>query len=422
MGRTAKNYSEFHNTGGLVSYDELISATKEYRKVKPVDTEKTIYLVSKAKGDRNLREFGAAAEHINYTQLSRILSGTSLVIGNKGIAAIVAAAMPGAGVTLDALMEAQGRVRVDSLHDYNLTCKLMIRQIMEDSLLTDGYALRMKKSDSDAAKLSIEINKANKKAGYIWNAEIMTFPTRTGSADYSDEANYLLSQLLKCSLESTDTDRYSFVIDNEQVYSAIKEKAENIRVPNEVSIVLVDIRGRRVAEEFIVPLTQGKNTGSLFAAARDSEGDSSQYSLEELYKKDCRAIIADELLKNRSTISSFGKHGKTAGNGVIGVKSDFSLSVSEGDLDASVRTFFVQSSADITDYAQISEEVHAWFAQALASFHIGYRGKLSMIIDNSMIYDAIVDELSRLKIQDAISIILINTDERKIISEKSFGK
>ena len=88
MGKLSNNNEQFHSGGNPRDFETLLSEAKLYKKVKQVDTERTIYLVGKAKGNRNLREFGAAAEHINYTQLSRILNGTSIVIGNKGIAAI----------------------------------------------------------------------------------------------------------------------------------------------------------------------------------------------------------------------------------------------------------------------------------------------------------------------------------------------
>ena len=422
MGKLSKDYEQFHSGGDSQEFETLLSASKLYKKVKQVDTERTIHLVSKAKGDRNLREFGAAAKHINYTQLSRILSGTSIVIGNKGIAAIVAAAIPGSNVTLGALMEAQGRVRIDSFNDYEVIRKLTIRQILEDALISEGYEIVLKKTDSDSTKLSVELDKFGKKEGFVWSLDIMTFVARTKSIDYAEETNYLLGMLLKCSLENTGTDRYSFIIDSDQLYGELKEKAENIRVPNEVSIVLVDVAKRRVKEEFIVPLTKKKHRDFLFSETAVDEENLQNYSVKEMYKIDCRMIILNELLQKKYRLSSAKTCKDAMENAVNSITSDFSIIVREDDGDGYSRTFFARDTEEVSDYAEMREEIHAWFTHVLASFHLGFGGKVSLIIDNSQLFDAVVEDLSRFKIQDQISVILVDIAERKIIAEKNISK
>ena len=66
-------------------YMAMLAEADNYLKVKPVDTPRTQYLVSKAKGGRSLREFGGAVNAVTFVSLMRIINGKHIELGQKTV-------------------------------------------------------------------------------------------------------------------------------------------------------------------------------------------------------------------------------------------------------------------------------------------------------------------------------------------------
>ena len=198
------------------------------------------------------------------------------------------------------------------------------------------------------------------------------------------------------------------IIDDEEIFCKLKEKAESIRVPNEVSVILVSVPHRTIMEEFMVPLTKRRSIEHLFKG---------KVRIEERNRTDCRSIVTDELLQ-RGCVVSYSQ-GSRIGTEMLSLPLDFSISVKEKNEENYIRSFFTISVDDASDNEGVRREVYDWFTKALACFHIGYKDRLSLVIDDQDIYYAITEDISKLKIQDDFSVILVSMNTRKQEGEKN---
>lgn len=428
MGRKPNNYEDTFNTFDQVKYERLLSETNEFIKVKAIDTEKTIHLISKIKGNRSVKDFAFAVGTISRIQLFRIFRKRNIELRNTTIAGILSSQLPESNVSLDAFMEAQGKIRKEELDNYKKIHNIEIRQILEYTLIMAGCEIkaqeeykRKKFGDDDQSKFTIKIRQQCP-TEYIWDFEIMSFPFTEKKTDYVSIINTLLSHLVTVSVTNRAANRFSIIIDNELVYRELKEKAETIRLPNEVSIILISTFQRKVIEEYIISLSRTNLAPNLFTEVEIPTEKSMYYTLEEKYKIDCRSIILDDLLQKGYTIRHANAEKKVTLFNFINLRSDFSILVTEDDFTKNPRIFFIKDITDYTDYSMISQSIHDWLLQIIVCFYtgrLGDRDMVSLVVNNPTFYKNITDEFISSHISDQISAILINTDKRRMIDEKN---
>ncbi|WP_407376553.1 hypothetical protein [Methanobrevibacter sp.] len=281
-----QNLSEYNagmKNNSNPSFERLLSATKNYKRIKPVDIDKTIYLVSKAKGNRPLREFASEVGQLSHVAIFRILNSQTEKIKKRGIAGIVSAAEPGSHVTLDSIMAAQGCFNDNTLAKYNNE----IRQTIIKELLLKDLDLRLPQESSNEdiknskqSKFTILINGLGSHNSphntldnppdnvLTWNFEIITAPLLKMDESLSEYANKIISRLLTKNLGIRKSNKYSLIIDNEQFLNEIKEQAELIQISNKVSIILVPLAHKKVIDEYVVSLTNKQPVNKIFQQFR----------------------------------------------------------------------------------------------------------------------------------------------------------
>lgn len=428
MGRKPNNFDETQNMFDQAKYEKLLSETNEYIKVKPIDVEKTIHLITKIQGDRGIMDFASAIGTVSRIQLFRIYKKRNIELRDTTIAGIISAQLPESNVSLDAFMEAQGKIRKDKLDEYKKIRNIELRQILEYSLILAGYEINTKEEnktkrseENDHSKFSVRIHQQSQKE-YTWNFEIRSFPFTGKKTDYSSDINMLLSHLVTVSVQDRDVNRFSIIIDNELVYRELKEKAKTIRLPNEVSIILISTIHRKVIEEYVIPLSREKKINNLLPEPVIPARVTMDYSLEEKYKIDSCSIILDDLLENGYTIRHANSKKKVSLFSFINLHPDYSIYVTGDDSKSVPRTFFIKNVSDYLNYSLISPSIHDWLLQTIAYFYTGRfgdRDKISLVVDNSKIYKKISDEFMSSHISNQISVILVDTDKRRITGENS---
>ena len=432
-----QNLSEYNaeiKNNSNPTFDRLLPATKNYKRIKPVDISKTIYLVSKAKGNRTLREFASEVGQISFVAIFRILNGHTVKIGKKGIAGIVSAAEPGSQVTLDSLMAAQGCFNDNTLAKYYDE----IRQIVINDLLTKGLDLRLPQEsskddikNSKQSKFTILINRlsphnpshntiANTPDNLLtWNFEIITAPLLRMDESLSEYSNQIISRLLTKNFGTRKSNKFSLLIDNEQFYNEIKDQAELIQIPYEVSIILISLAHKKVLDEFVVPLSNKQPNIIKFQRIKLLHESKYSFSFDESYLNDCRSIIADDLLQKGYAISNKDSCVHLPDPGIIELQPDFTYSVTGEDNVNNIRTFNVMRAINFSNYDEFRQAVLNWTLRAMACFYTGnYEGMLSLVIDDPIYYQSIIEELSVYNIPDSISLLLVSEEDRKICEEK----
>lgn len=202
----------------------------------------------------------------------------------------------------------------------------------------------------------------------------------------------------------------------------MKEKAETIHLPNEVSIILISTIHRMVIEEYVIPLSREKRINNLLPEPVIPAGETMDYSLGEKYKIDCCSIILDDLFQNGYTIRHAYLKKKVSLFSFINLDSDFSIIVTGDDSESILRSFFTKNIIDYENYSLIIPSIHDWLLQTFACFYTNRFGNseiISLVVDNSKIYKNISDEFMSSHISNQISVILVDTDKRRITGENN---
>ena len=100
-----------------------------------------IFCLTTSAGDSQAYRDFAAAIDTSIAFVSYVLNAQSVKIRNKVIAGIIDAAAAGSGVTLETLMEAQGRIHKKDLESFERNYQGEIRRILIDELLESVYAI-----------------------------------------------------------------------------------------------------------------------------------------------------------------------------------------------------------------------------------------------------------------------------------------
>lgn len=207
-------------------YEALLAAARDYVTVMPVDTPKTIYLVDKAKGNRAYRDFAAAID-TSIAFVSYVLNAQSVKIRNKVIAGIIDAAAAGSGVTLETLMEAQGRIYKKDLDSFEPNYQGEIRQILINELLEAGYEIKFSeyyKAEPDPTNSSfvLELKQPDTDSFVSCDFKIKACPL----VKDTDDIDALISSWLDktISVNFFHKTRLFLAVDNSTVYREIQKK------------------------------------------------------------------------------------------------------------------------------------------------------------------------------------------------------
>lgn len=255
--------AEEQRTRHLQMYAEKL---RQSVRVGEVDHDRLIELVALAKGGRSQRKF-ADDMGVNVSSISRILSGKVTEISNDLIAKIVVAADPNSGVTLDKLMEAQGIVSKENrfvLHrKYDDNC----RRIFLDELLQRGYSVSYPK-EQKRNRWDIElVTNALPHGEGRWLVDSMTltefgrFPVATA------KTKMWLNRAMAYYYMGGVAGRISLIIDHQSAYEQLKERLSAITIKDEISVILISTATGKILDEYVAPLTDGREGKVIFSKA-----------------------------------------------------------------------------------------------------------------------------------------------------------
>ena len=248
----------------LMAYMEKLS---EYVRTRDPDRDKLSELVVKAKGPkRSMRKF-AEEIGVNPSTLSRLVNQkTAGAVTDKLIAEIATHADPESGVTFEELIDAHGLALKDkrfrSESAYEETC----HRIIEDELMRRGYTVE----DSTAEKISgagfglrydfaLQTD-ALKQGNGKWYFDCKMSLGRPGGVPVGSgrTMQWLTMTMALFYCGAIDAERVSVVVDHREIFEQLKRRCQDVTIPDELSIILVDINGMRVADEYVLNKKEGQ--------------------------------------------------------------------------------------------------------------------------------------------------------------------
>ena len=402
-------------------YDDLQSEAGNYVTVKPVDQPKTIYLIGKAKGDRAYREFSEAAG-VGITFVSYVLNGNTFNIRSKNIAGLVNAAVPKSGVTLDVLMDAQGCIHKKNLASFNALYRSNIRRILIDELLELGYEVKYSEKyhpEQDPVKgtVMLELRKSGADEFLPCDFKIRTRPIVKSQDHYNAELTSWLNETIK--LNFFQKNRLFLVVDNPIVYQKLLKKVEKLRIPNDVSLLLVDPQKRMMISENSVPRSDGEQAAPMFPPYVESADWTKCYPFREIRIREARALIADKLMTKGWLIWLVDPGDFQPPDQIGYIHPDFTIAVKTPRRKQSFYwAFTILLLPEDADEASAREEIRAWISKAIVYCHLGGKlDRLSLVVDNGTIYNYAFEEISTLHLNNDLTVICISSLRGQITHE-----
>ena len=416
-------------------YETLLSTIGDYVTVKPVDKSKTIYLLEKAKGDRSYREFseatGASTSFISY-----VLNGNSFKIRPNTIAGLVCGAAPKSGVTLEEFMNSQGWVHKKDLPSFNAVYRSNIRRFLIDELLEMGYAVEYSEKyspeqDPVNGTVMLQLRKPGTDEFMPCDFKIRTCPIVKAQEHYNTMLTSWLNETVKSNFFQKN--RLFLVIDNPTVYIKLLKKAEKLRIKNDISLLLVDPQERKVISENPITKSEGWEAAPLFPPYKADPDWIKNYSFRVVRIREARALIADKMMSKGWLIWLIDPGEFQPPDQIGRINPDFTIAV-KTRLRKQVFywAFTLLLLPEDADEAAVREEICVWVSKAILYHYLGGKiDRLSLVVDNEVIYKYAFEEISTLHLSNDFSVICVSLlrgeinqeyriplDEEPILKEK----
>ena len=226
-----------------------------------VDQDELINLVIRAKGPRSMRQFADDMD-VNVSSVSRIINGKVSEISDSLLAKIASNADPNSGVTLEQLMAAQGIVEQKDKRSLGARYEEDCRRIVADELLSRGYSVSYSKKETRI------------RTGMIFDFEITTDAIPNGGGRWLIEAKMMtehsrypvgigrsmiwLNSAMAAYYQGETVGRISLIVDHRAGFEQIKERLSQLRLADEISVILISTKQRKILEEYVAPLSDGR--------------------------------------------------------------------------------------------------------------------------------------------------------------------
>lgn len=238
-----------------------------------VDMDRLIQLIVKAKGNRTMRQFAEDME-VNVSTVSRIINGKVSEVSNSLLAKIAAYADPESGVTIEQLMEAQGIVTETDgpmlARRYEEDC----RRIVADELLNRGYSVSYTKSDIKSLERICDFvikTDALSQGDGSWLFEAKMFTQHSRIPIGLGATQIWLDGAMAVYYRGENASRISIIVDHRTVFDQIKEQLSHYELADEISVILIATKQGRILDEYVAPLTGGRQAKSIFNDAQGTE-------------------------------------------------------------------------------------------------------------------------------------------------------
>lgn len=227
------------------------------RRMRDVDQEKTIELVERAKGSRTMKAF-ADEMGVHPSVLSRVMSRQTRELSLPLISKIAAYADSSSGVTLEDLMVAQGFVRANSRKLPALEFEEDCRRILSYELMNRGYSIVKCEVDSNRSGIDFSL-RTNALSDSSDDSEEWAFKfLRIDNNVNRGNVYTMLFKIMAMHYLGYPARRITLVIDNESAFSFAKNYLSSVTVPDEISVMLLSVGEKRIIDEYIAPLRDGR--------------------------------------------------------------------------------------------------------------------------------------------------------------------
>lgn len=261
--------SDIENSPEMKRGEELLRVSLAVR-IGEVDREATSELLMRAKGpQRSIRMF-AEELNVNPSSLSRIANCKVNEISDALLVKIAEHADPDSGVTLDMLMRAQGlsdpQDKMISVQTYLKDC----RRILVDELVQRGYTVKGAETEFSSNTLS----------PFRYDIALTTDALKNGTGkwvfDIREPRNVAVhvgsGQLIRSLYKAmayfyeghNEIQRISLVADSRPVFEQIKSWLTELSIPNEISVIFVNITMGRIEDEYVAPLSADGDPDAVF--------------------------------------------------------------------------------------------------------------------------------------------------------------
>lgn len=238
---------------------------KSAYRTKEGDPEKLIDLIKAAMGKRSQRKF-AEDLGVNVSSISRILSGKVSEVSDMLLAKIAANADPDSGVTLEALMDAQGMVVAESRAQLASKFEENCRRVIADTLLQKGYTVAyLEEPQRYASRYLCDFEiRTNAVKGERWLFEVKMYsqysilPTGVGSS------RIWLDSAMAAYYRGENIGRVSLVVDHRAIFEQMKERLKEAPIRDEISVILISVGAGKVIDEFVAPMNDGESPEFTF--------------------------------------------------------------------------------------------------------------------------------------------------------------
>lgn len=254
-------HSKEAQLGAYVTRFQLTIRTGE------VDKERTVDLFMRAKGSRSYRKF-AEDMGVNVSSVSRVISGKVTELSPQFMAKIITYSVEESGITAEMLMEAQGLSdptnRVQTAKRYEEDC----RRIFADELLSRGYSVMYEgvevRSERMVFDFAVRTNALGaEESDWLVDCKMLSqysmLPAGTG------RTQLWLDRAMAYYYRGGKAGRISLIVDHRAIFEHIRDRMAETEIADEVSIILISTQGRKIVDEYVMPLTGGRIARRVFA-------------------------------------------------------------------------------------------------------------------------------------------------------------
>lgn len=261
-------------------------------------------LLAKGK-DRTMAEFAELC-NANPTTFSRVVKGTiAKPLDVELIKTIAENSADPLSASLDDLMRANGMVRDNdeeasrrvAQKRFEERSRLMeeVQSIIMQELFSRGFTIGpvlgtpLEQSDPTLKRsrfpLSRAVRFAFRVAGYepaFWNFTVNAFNGEVleGREDYKREIHLESSSFIirysdvflrdMWEPEAFENSKFSIVMIHRDLFDEVLKRFEGVKVKNDISLILVDTKEQRIAQEYVFPRYEGKAPESFLAQPKHS--------------------------------------------------------------------------------------------------------------------------------------------------------
>lgn len=255
------------------SYQTFLKKAQRLVRIGGVNRDRTIELIEAAKGKRSLRQFAEDLQ-LSAPTLSRILNGSINSIKPEYLVKIALNAEPGSDVSLDELLKAQGWGNAEDNLRRARFSEEMCSRIIAYELLKKGCSVSFLRQLPIQNRVRPDLSITTDAVQGDWLFEIKLFP-ETAKVNIMGGLRFALNTIMIYYYTGGKAGRYTLVVTTSVAYEEAKRLVKNYGpVPDEISIMYVSMEEEKIIDEYILPLTEGRQAQSLFSQQTLPSSDS----------------------------------------------------------------------------------------------------------------------------------------------------